>query len=141
MAPRSSALKKRNTSRLELGPDRLDRVRSNLAARIAGSSVSLNLSHAFEAAMAGYGLGRILNSRDSSEGERAATPLAQNLEAGEKAAANSQAPTMKLQALQTSPNGNRNAAAPSHSNSTMAGDRVAPTAPVARAGSNSTQHY
>ncbi len=46
----------------------------NVATRIAGSSVSLNLGHAFEAGMAGYGLGRILKSRDSSEAQSAATP-------------------------------------------------------------------
>ena len=38
----------------------------NTAASIVGGAVSLNLSHAFEAAMAGYGLGRILTSQNAA---------------------------------------------------------------------------
>ena len=39
----------------------------NTAASVVGGAVSLNLSHAFEAAMAGYGLGRILTSQKPQE--------------------------------------------------------------------------
>jgi type IV secretion system protein TrbL len=111
----------------------------NVAARIAGSSVSLNLAHAFEAGMAGYGLGRILKSRDSSDGQPAATPLSQNLEAGEKVAANNQAPTTKLPAL--SPNGNGGAGSPSNSNRTAPAGRASSTAQVRQNGSRPTQQY
>jgi type IV secretion system protein TrbL len=111
----------------------------NVAARIAGSSVSLNLAHAFEAGMAGYGLGRILKSRDSSDGQPAATPLSQNLEAGEKAAANNQAPTTKLPAL--SPNGNGSAGSPSNSNRTAPAGRTSSTTQVRQNGSRPTQQY
>src|SRR5579875_1442838 len=111
----------------------------NVAARIAGSSVSLNLAHAFEAGMAGYGLGRILKSRDSSDAQPAATPLAQNLEAGEKATANSQAPTTKLPAL--SPNGNGSAGSPSNSNRTAPAGRASSTAQARQNGSRPTQQY
>jgi type IV secretion system protein TrbL len=111
----------------------------NVAARIAGSSVSLNLAHAFEAGMAGYGIGRILKSRDSSDGQPAATPLSQNLEAGEKAAANNQAPTTKLPPL--SPNGNGGAGSPSNSNRTTPAGRASSTAQVRQNGSRPTQQY
>lgn len=111
----------------------------NVAARIAGSSVSLNLGHAFEAGMAGYGLGRILKSRDSSDGQSAATPLSQNLEAGEKAVANNQAPTTKLPAV--SPNGNGGADPPSNSNRTAPAGRASSTAQVRQNGNRPTQHY
>jgi type IV secretion system protein TrbL len=113
----------------------------NVAARIAGSSVSLNLAHAFEAGMAGYGLGRILKSRDSSDGQPAATPLFQNLEAGEKATANSQAPTTKLPSTSPSSNGNRTTAAPSSPKTTALADRASPTTQVRQNGSHPTQQY
>lgn len=38
----------------------------NTAASIVGGAVSLNLSHAFEAGMAGYGLSRILTSQKTA---------------------------------------------------------------------------
>ena len=113
----------------------------NVAARIAGSSVRLNLAHAFEAGMAGYGLGRILKSRDSSDAQFGATPLAQNLEAGEKATANSQAPTTKLSATAPSSNGNRNTGGPSNSNATALTGRASPTTQVRQNGSRPTQQY
>ena len=64
----------------------------NTAAAVVGGAVSLNLSHAFEAAMAGYGLGRILTSQRTAGAESGATPegghsLGASLEAGDKAAA------------------------------------------------------
>ena len=113
----------------------------NVAARIAGSSVSLNLAHAFEAGMAGYGLGRILKSRDSSDAQPAATPLAQNLEAGEKAAANSQPPTTKLSATAPSPNANGGAAGPTNANATALAGRASPITQVRRNGNRPTQQY
>ncbi|HKN01453.1 MAG TPA: P-type conjugative transfer protein TrbL [Candidatus Binataceae bacterium] len=65
----------------------------NTAASIVGGAVSLNLSHAFEAAMAGYGLGRILNSpkaagAESGGASQASHSLGASLEAGDRAAAN-----------------------------------------------------
>lgn len=113
----------------------------NVAARIAGSSVSLNLAHAFEAGMAGYGLSRILKSRDSSDVQSAATPLAQNLEAGEKAAANSQAPTTKLSTTAPSSNGNRGALGPSKVNTNALAGRASQTTQVGQNGRRPTQHY
>ena len=113
----------------------------NVAARIAGSSVSLNLAHAFEAGMAGYGLGRILKSRDSSDAQSTATPLAQNLEAGEKAAANSQAPSTKLPSTSQSSNGSRTTAASSNPKTTGLAARAAPTSLVRQNGSRPTQQY
>jgi type IV secretion system protein TrbL len=113
----------------------------NVAARIAGSSVSLNLAHAFEAGMAGYGLGRILKSRDSSDAQPAATPLAQNLEAGEKATANSQALTTKLSATAPSSNGTRGTGGPSNSNATALAGGASPTTQVRQNGNRPTQQY
>ena len=113
----------------------------NVAARIAGSSVSLNLAHAFEAGMAGYGLGRILKSRDSSDAQPAATPLAQNLEAGEKVAANNPTLTTRLPAPQRSSNGNRGTAVPSNQNLTALVNRATPTVRVGQSGSHPTQRY
>lgn len=111
----------------------------NVAARIAGSSVSLNLAHAFEAGMAGYGLGRILKSRDSSDSQPTTNPLAQNLEAGEKAAANSQAPTTKLPL--PSSNGNRATLTPPAPAATATASRPSPTARIGKSGSNPTGRY
>ena len=64
----------------------------NTAASVVGGAVSLNLSHAFEAAMAGYGLGRILTSQktagaESGSSEQGRHSLGASLEAGDKAAA------------------------------------------------------
>ena len=64
----------------------------NTAASVVGGAVSLNLSHAFEAAMAGYGLGRILTSQNAAGAESSSAhgghSLGASLEAGDKAAAN-----------------------------------------------------
>ncbi|MGH7779522.1 MAG: P-type conjugative transfer protein TrbL [Candidatus Binataceae bacterium] len=65
----------------------------NTAASIVGGAVSLNLSHAFEAAMAGYGLGRILSSQRAAGAESGSSAqgghsLGSSLEAGDRAAAN-----------------------------------------------------
>jgi len=81
----------------------------NTAASIVGGAVSLNLSHAFEAAMAGYGLGRILAGQKAA-GTESGSPaqgghsLGASLEAGDKAAANNGArsassrPTIRMPA-------------------------------------------
>src|SRR5271163_1983547 len=63
------------------------------AASIVGGAVSLNLSHAFETAMAGYGLGRIATSHSTATGEsgvpaQGGNSLGTSLEAGDKATAN-----------------------------------------------------
>lgn len=65
----------------------------NTAASVVGGAVSLNLSHAFEAAMAGYGLGRILTSQKAAGTEAGSSAegghsLGASLEAGDKATAN-----------------------------------------------------
>lgn len=65
----------------------------NTAAAVVGGAVSLNLSHAFEAAMAGYGLGRILTSQKASGAESGSSKqgghsLGASLDAGDKATAN-----------------------------------------------------
>jgi type IV secretion system protein TrbL len=65
----------------------------NTAASIVGGGVSLNLSHALETAMAGYGLGRIISNHKSAGAESGSTSqnghsLGASLEAGDKAAAN-----------------------------------------------------
>jgi len=81
----------------------------NTAASVVGGAVSLNLSHAFEAAMAGYGLGRILTSRKSLGAESGSSTqgshsLGASLEAGDRAAANnhgssaSSRPTVRMPA-------------------------------------------
>jgi len=81
----------------------------NTAASIVGGAVSLNLSHAFEAAMAGYGLGRILTSQktagaESGSSTQGAHSLGASLEAGDRAAANnhgssaSSRPTVRMPA-------------------------------------------
>ena len=113
----------------------------NVAARIAGSSVSLNLAHAFEAGMAGYGLGRILKSRDSSDAQPAATPLAQNLEAGAKATANSQTSTMKLPPTTPSSEANGNTATASNPKTTALAGKTSPTTQVRQNGNRPTQQY
>ncbi len=92
------------------------------AASIVGGAVSLNLSHAFETAMAGYGLGRIATSHNAAIGEsgapaQAGNSLGASLEAGDKAAANTGArsasnhPTVRMPSslpasASSSPNGN-----------------------------------
>jgi len=81
----------------------------NTAASIVGGAVSLNLSHAFEAAMAGYGLGRILAGQKATGPESASSApggqsLGASLEAGDRAAANNGAgsassrPTVRMPA-------------------------------------------
>lgn len=64
----------------------------NTAASVVGGAVSLNLSHAFEAVMAGYGLSRILTSRNAADESGVASQgghsLGASLEAGDKAATN-----------------------------------------------------
>lgn len=65
----------------------------NTAAAIVGGGVALNLSHAFETAMAAYGLGRILSNRGSAGSGLSATSqgghsLGASLEAGDRAATN-----------------------------------------------------
>ena len=96
----------------------------NTAASVVGGAVSLNLSHAFEAAMAGYGLGRIATSQnaagESSAPAHAGHSLGASLEAGDKAAANNGArsasnhPTVRMPSslpasASSSPNGNQTA--------------------------------
>jgi type IV secretion system protein TrbL len=81
----------------------------NTAASVVGGAVSLNLSHAFEAAMAGYGLGRIMTGQNAAAAESGAASqgghsLGASLEAGDKAAANnhlgsaSSRPTVRMPA-------------------------------------------
>ncbi len=95
----------------------------NTAASVVGGAVSLNLSHAFEAVMAGYGLSRILTSRNAADESGAASQsahsLGSSLEAGDKAAANgarsaSTRPTVEMPSrnpsASPSPVGNRTAA-------------------------------
>lgn len=64
----------------------------NTAASVVGGAVSLNLSHAFEAAMVGYGLGRIMTSQNvaaaESSGAHSGHSLGASLEAGDRAATN-----------------------------------------------------
>lgn len=95
------------------------------AASIVGGAVSLNLSHAFETAMAAYGLGRIATSHNAATGEsggpaQAGNSLGASLEAGDKAAANNGArsasnhPTVRMPSslpasASSSPNGNQTA--------------------------------
>ena len=97
----------------------------NTAASVVGGAVSLNLSHAFEAAMAGYGLGRILTSQnaagaESGDASHGGHSLGASLEVGDKAAANngvrsaSTRPTVQLPAgpngaASACPSGNRTA--------------------------------
>ena len=63
----------------------------NTAASVVGGAVSLNLSHAFEAAIAGYGLGRILTNQNaagagSGVASQGGHSLGASLEAGDRAA-------------------------------------------------------
>jgi hypothetical protein len=97
----------------------------NTAASVVGGAVSLNLSHAFEAAMAGYGLGRIVTSQNAAAAESGAASqgghsLGSSLEAGDKAAANNRArsasthPTVQMPSslrasASSSPSGNQTA--------------------------------
>jgi type IV secretion system protein TrbL len=81
----------------------------NTAASIVGGAVSLNLNQAFEAAMAGYGLNRILTSQKAPGAEAGSSAqsghsLGASLEAGDKASANNGArsassrPTVRMPA-------------------------------------------
>jgi len=97
----------------------------NTAASIVGGAVSLNLSHAFEAAMAGYGLGRILTGQKAAGAESGSSAqgghsLGASLEAGDKAASNNGArssssrPTVRMPAstngsASLTPSGNQTA--------------------------------
>src|SRR5216684_1902334 len=108
----------------------------NTAASVVGGAVSLNLSHAFEGAMAGYSLGRILTSQNAAGAGSGAAPQdgdshGASLEAGDKAAANNGArsasarPTVQLPAsphgaASASPNGNRSARAGVRPNTQLA---------------------
>lgn len=116
------------------------------AAAVVGGAVSLNLSHAFEAAMAGYGLGRILTSQKTTGAESGSSAqsdhsLGTSLEAGDKAAANNQAPTTKLPSTTPSSNGNRGTSGPSNPNATAIAGRAAPNAQISQNGSRHTQQY
>ena len=91
--------------------------------------------------MAGYGLGRILKSRDSSDAQPAATPLAQNLEAGAKATANSQTSTMKLPPTTPSSEANGNTATASNPKTTALAGKTSPTTQVRQNGNRPTQQY
>jgi type IV secretion system protein TrbL len=102
------------------------------AASIAGGAVSLNLSHAFETAMAGYGLGRIATSHSAATGEsglpaQAGNSLGASLEAGDKAATNSvrSASTQPTVQLPSSPRAT--ASSSSHGNQTMNVERGSAT--------------
>jgi type IV secretion system protein TrbL len=81
----------------------------NTAASVVGGAVSLNLSHAFEAATAGYGLGRILTSQNTAGFESSSAhgghSLGASLEAGDNAATNGvrSAPTQPTVQLPSSP--------------------------------------
>src|SRR5216684_2015934 len=104
----------------------------NTAASVVGGAVSLNLSHAFEGAMAGYSLGRILTSQNAAGAESGAAPqdghsLGASLEVGDKAAAKNGAarPTVQLSpsphgAASASPNGSRTATAGVRPNTQLA---------------------
>jgi type IV secretion system protein TrbL len=97
----------------------------NTAASIVGGAVSLNLSHAFETAMAAYGLGRIASSHKAGAAEsgvpaHAGNSLGTSLEAGDRAATNgarsaSSQPTVQM--LPTS----HGIASPTTSGTQMAG--------------------
>jgi hypothetical protein len=83
----------------------------NTAASIVGGAVSLNLSHAFEAAMAGYGLGRILTSQnagaESGSSAQGGHSLGASLEAGDNAAANNGARSTSSRATVRMPAGTK----------------------------------
>jgi type IV secretion system protein TrbL len=118
----------------------------NTAASIVGGAVSLNLSHAFEAGMAGFGLGRILTSQKTAGAESRSSPqggqsLGASLEAGDKAAANSRASTTKLPSATSSSNGNRSTSSPSNPNATTIAGRATPTAQISQNASRATQQY
>ncbi len=96
----------------------------NTAASIVGGGVALNLNHAFEAAMAGYGLSRILTNQNAAGSESSSAhgghSLGASLEAGDKAAVNNGArsasnhPTVRMPSslpasASSSPNGNQTA--------------------------------
>ncbi len=92
----------------------------NTAASIVGGAVSLNLSHAFEAAMAGYGLGRILTSQKAAGAESASSAqsghsLGASLEAGDKAAANNSARSASSPPTVRIPAGSNGGASPTQS--------------------------
>ena len=94
------------------------------AASIVGGAVSLNLSHAFESVMAGYGLGRIATSHNAAAAEsgvpaQSGNSLGASLEAGDRAATNGarsasthptvQTPSSLRASASSSPSGNQTA--------------------------------
>lgn len=83
----------------------------NTAASIVGGAVSLNLSHAFEAAMGGYGLGRILASQnagaESGSSAQSGNSLGASLQAGDNAAANNGARSASSRATVRMPAGTK----------------------------------
>jgi len=92
----------------------------NTAASIVGGAVSLNLSHAFEAGMAGYGLGRILTSQktagaESGSSAQGGNSLGASLEAGDKAAANNHGSSASSRPTVRMPAGNNGVASPTPS--------------------------
>lgn len=98
----------------------------NTAASIVGGAVSLNLSHAFEGAMAGYSLGRILTRQNAAGVESGSAPqgsqsLGASLEAGDKAAANSHAGTASSRSTVQMPASRQGAASSSPSGNQAAG--------------------
>src|SRR5271156_675160 len=85
------------------------------AASIVGGAVSLNLSHAFESVMAGYGLGRIATSHNAAAAEsgvpaQGGNSLGASLEAGDRAATNGARSASSHPTVQTS--ASRQAATP-----------------------------
>jgi type IV secretion system protein TrbL len=97
----------------------------NTAASVVGGAVSLNLNHAFEAATAGYGLGRILTSQNAAGAESSSAhgghSLGASLEAGDKAAANTGARAASTQPTAQLPSSRRAAASPGPSRNQTAG--------------------
>jgi type IV secretion system protein TrbL len=98
----------------------------NTAASIVGGAVSLNLSHAFEAGMAGYGLGRILTSQKTTGAESGSSAqggrsLGASLEAGDKAAANNHGSSVSSRPTVRMPAGNNGVASPTPSGNQTAG--------------------
>jgi type IV secretion system protein TrbL len=96
----------------------------NTAASIVGGGVALNLSHAFETAMAGYGLGRIISNHRAAGAESGSSiqdgrSLGASLEAGDRAVTNgarsaSTHPTVQMPSslhasASSSPSGNQTA--------------------------------
>ncbi len=98
----------------------------NTAASIVGGAVSLNLSHAFEAGMAGFGLGRILTRQKTAGAESGSSPqggqsLGASLEAGDKAAANNHGGSALSRPTVRIPAGTNGVASPTPSGNQTAG--------------------